>query len=172
MDLPGSTLADVERHAESPVASWTRRGVLALVTALVLAGAGGFLGVRTAVRSTSAGGWELSLRYASTARAGLDVPWEVTVRRPGGLPDEVVLAVTGSYLDIYESQGFSPEPTDATRDGRLLYLTFAAPPGDTLVVAYDAYIQPSSQTGRDGTLSVIEDGAPVATVEFSTRLLP
>jgi hypothetical protein len=40
------------------------------------------------------------------------------------------------------------------------------------VVAYDAYIQPASQVGRDGTLSVVDDGHRVATVDFDTTLLP
>ena len=82
------------------------------------------------------------------------------------------LAVTADYFDIYETQGFFPEPDSQTRDGRTLYLTFTAPPGDTLVVSYDAYIQPSSQVGRDGTLAVREDGRDVASVDFATWLAP
>lgn len=51
-------------------------------------------------------------------------------------------------------------------------MTFTAPPGDTFVLAYDAYIQPSAQIGRDGTLAVMVDGDRVAAAEFRTRLLP
>ena len=116
--------------------------------------------------------YEVSLRHASLARAGFDVPWRVTVRRPGGFGQDLELAVTGDYFDIYETQGFAPEPSESTRDGDTLYLTFDAPEGDTFVLSYDAYIQPSSQIGRDGALSVVVDGARVATVEFRTRLLP
>jgi hypothetical protein len=80
--------------------------------------------------------------------------------------------VTGDYFDIYETQGFTPEPSEATRDGDTLYLTFAAPPGDTFVLDYDAYIQPASQIGQDGTISVVEGSERLASVDFHTRLLP
>lgn len=162
----------IETRAEGRLAVWSRRGFLALLLAFVLAGMGGLLGVRTSTAETSASGYDLSLRYASTARAGLDVPWQVTLTHPRGFAHDVTLAITGDYFDIYETQGFAPEPSDSTRGPDALYLTFAAPPGDTLVVSYDAYIQPSAQLGREGTLSVLEDGAPVVSVSFSTRLLP
>jgi hypothetical protein len=172
VDVPSSTLEGIETRAEGRLAIWSRRAFLMLLTAVVLAGLGGFLGVRTETEAAHAGGYRLSLRHAETARAGLDVPWEVTVTHEGGFGKDVTLAVTGDYFDIYETQGFTPDPSDATRDGDTLYLTFAAPPGDTLVVSYDAYIQPSSQVGRDGTLSVLEDGSPIVSVDFDTFLLP
>jgi hypothetical protein len=39
-------------------------------------------------------------------------------------------------------------------------------------VAYDAYVQPASQQGKNATVSVIDQGAPVASVHISTHLLP
>lgn len=172
VDAPLSTLADIETRSEGRVALWTRRGFLTLLLVFVLAGLGGFLGVRTATETDEADGFELSLRHATIARAGDDVPWVATVTRAGGFGKDVTLAVTGDYFDIYETQGFTPDPSEATRDAGTLYLTFAAPPGDTFVVSYDAYIQPSSQIGRDGTLSVLQDGSTVASVDFDTTLLP
>ena len=68
-----------------------------------------------------------SVTYAAVARAGLDVPLEVMVRHPGGFAEELVLGITADYLDIFETQGFTPDPTEATRDGDTLYLTFAGP---------------------------------------------
>jgi hypothetical protein len=97
----------------------------------------------------------------------------VTVTRPGGYGEELVLAVTGDYFDIYETQGFSPDPSSSVRNADTLYMTFDSPGGDTLVVSYDAYIQPSSQQGRDGTVGVVtSDGQTVARVGFRTRLFP
>jgi hypothetical protein len=161
-----------ETRAQGAVAIWSRRGFLVLLLAFVLAGLAGFLGVRTATETSDDAGWTVSLYHATTARAGLDVPWEVTVTHPGGFGKDLTLAVTGDYFDIYETQGFTPDPSDATRNGDTLFLTFAAPAGDTFVVAYDAYIQPSSQVGRGGTLSVLDKGEPVASVDFDTTLLP
>jgi hypothetical protein len=150
-----------------------RRGFLTVLFLTVAAGLLGLLGVRTSTTSATAKEWRLELAYASVARAGLDVPFTATVTREGGLGERVTLGLTGTYLDLFETQGFNPEPDSTSRDGETLYLTFEAPPaGDTMVVTYDAYIQPSAQSGADGVLSVTKDGAAVASVEFSTRILP
>ena len=170
--MPASTLDPVDARRRDEGGVWARRVFVVFLAALVGAGALGFLGDRTGVSTAETGDYELSLRHATTARAGLDVPWEVTVRRDGGFDQTLELAVTGDYFDIYETQGFTPEPSESTRDGETLYLTFEPPPGDTFVLAYDAYIQPASQIGRGGTLSVVEQGVEVVSVDFHTRLLP
>src|SRR3954453_3010996 len=166
------TIENLETRAQGAAAIWSRRGFLVLLLVFVLAGAAGLLGVRTATDSAAGDGWTLELDHATTARAGLDVPWQVPVTPPGGFGKDLTLAVTGDYFDIFETQGFHPDPSDSTRNGDTLYLTFAAPPGDTFVVAYDAYIQPASQVGRGGSVSVMTDGRRVATVDFETTLLP
>jgi hypothetical protein len=166
------TIEGLETRAQGRAAVWTRRGFLSLLLVLVVAGLAGVLGVRTTTAGDEADGWRLELRYAATARAGLDVPWEVTVRHEGGFGKEVVLAVTGDYFDLYETQGFMPEPAESTRDGDTLFLTFTAPEADTFVVAYDAYLQPAAQQGASGEVAVIEGGTRVASVDFTTRVLP
>lgn len=173
MQLPTSTYDHLETGGEARRAIWSRRGLLVALFGLVGAGAVGLLGDTDVRKRASGGGYDLELFYPRSARAGLDVPWEVTVRHPGGFAgDNVTLAVTGTYFDIYETQGFHPDPTESTRDGRWLYLSFTKPDGDTLVVAYDAYIQPSSQRGRSGTLAVVADGRRVVSLDFETTLLP
>lgn len=173
MQVPVSTLEGIE-VADPAWVVWAKRSFLALVLVVVLAGLCGLLGARSATSSTRGGAWELALTHAATARAGLDVPWQVTARHAGGLPDQVTLAVTGSYFDVFETQGFTPEPAESSRDGETLFLTFDTPPsGDTLVVAYDAYIQPSSQVGAGGTVAVLDaDDRPLASLAFNTALLP
>ena len=151
---------------------WVGRVFLAVPTCFVAAGLLGVLGVHTSSADTRAEGYEVSVDYPRTARAGFDVTWRATITHDGGFSGPVQLAVTADYFDIYETQGFFPEPDSQTRDADTLYLTFAAPPGDTLVVSYDAYIQPSSQIGRDATLAVRENGRDVAAVNFSTWLAP
>jgi hypothetical protein len=170
--IPASTLEGLESGEEGRVAVWVRRGFLVLLLCFVLAGVLGLLGVHTTTSHASEDGWTVSLRHASIARSGLDAPWEVTVTRTGGFDDDVVLAVTGDYFDIFESQGFNPEPSDETRDGSTRYLTFTEPPGETLKVSYDAYIQPASQVGRSATVSVVDAGRRVASVDFRTFLMP
>jgi hypothetical protein len=153
-------------------ALWMRRCMLALLALAVLADLLGLLGVHTSTASASRGGYTLTLRYPGVARAGLDIEWQVTVRHPGGFGKEVTLGVTGDYFDIFETQGFHPQPSAETRDGHTLFLTFDAPPGDTLVVYYDAYIQPASQQGKSARVAVIDHGQPTVWIDYRTRLLP
>lgn len=151
---------------------WARRLMLGVLALVVLADLVGLLGVHTSSATTTRDGYRLSLRYPDIARAGLDVQWQVTVSHPGGFGKEVVLAVTGDYFDIFETQGFHPQPSAETRDGHTLYLTFDAPPGDTLVVYYDAYIQPASQQGKSARVAVLDHGTPAAWIDYRTRLVP
>jgi hypothetical protein len=155
-----------------PVALWLRRGMLTAMALAVLAGLLSLLGVHTSTTSAQGNGYDLKLSFPSVARAGLDTPWQVTVTRTGGFGKQVTLAVTGNYFNIFETQGFHPEPADETRDAHTLYLTFTAPPGNTLVVDYDAYIQPASQQGHAGTLAVLDHGQEMVSLAFDTRLWP
>lgn len=152
---------------------WGRRAFLAVLAVLVGAAGVGVLGTRTTTTSATGDGWSLRLEYAAVARPGLDVPFTATVGHEGGFGDHVTLALTGDYLDLYETQGFHPEPSSTTRDGDTLLLTFDPPPaGEVMVVSYDAYIQPTAWHGRSAVLSVVSDGRRTATVHLDTHLLP
>jgi hypothetical protein len=173
VDTPTSTLAGVATDAQSRLALWGRRGFLIAVLVLVVAGLLGVLGVHAVTRDDDELTWHVSVTYAETARPGLDVPWEVTVTHPGGFGKTLTLAITASYFDIFETQGFHPNPSEETRDADTLYLTFTPPTkGDMFRVAYDAYIQPSSQVGASGTVAVVDGGQRVAAVPFTTGLWP
>jgi hypothetical protein len=158
--------------ANHPASVWARRSMLALMALALLAALLTTLGVHSSTASTESAGWRVDVIYPRVARAGLDVPWEVTVTHPGGFGKEVELAVSGHYFDLYESQGLRPEPTDETRAGDAYYLTFTAPPGDTFRVYFDAYIQPGSQSGRSGWVAVVDGGRMLARTDFSTWLWP
>lgn len=155
-------------------AAWGRRSALGVLTLVVLAALTGLLGVHTSTASASANGWDLTLRYPRVARAGLDVTWRATVTHPGGLGKSVTLAITGGYFNMFETQGFHPQPSGETRDATTYYLTFTAPPGDTFVVDFDTYVQPASQAGSAATLSVVDPTTlvPLTSVHFSTHLNP
>jgi hypothetical protein len=172
VQVPESSLADVDEGPEA-AAVWVRRLFVTALLLLVVAALTGYLGVRTSTSTATDGDYELTLEYADISRAGLDTPWQVTVTHEGGYDQELILAVTSDYFDIFETQGFFPDPSAVTRDADTLYLTFDAPQGDVFTVSYDAYIQPSSQQGKGGSVSVIgADGQPMATVDFDTWLWP
>lgn len=158
--------------ANRPASVWARRAMLAAMGLVLLAALLTALGVHSSRASTEAGGYRIDVVYPRVARAGLDVPWEVTVTHSGGFGKDLELAVDAHYFDLYESQGFRPEPSDETRAGDTWYLTFAAPPGDSFRVYFDGYIQPGSQRGRGGWVAVVDGGRQVARTEFSTWLWP
>jgi hypothetical protein len=137
-------------------AQWFRRGFLTLLLVVVVAAFAGLLGVRSRTVHASArdGSVTLDVHYAQVARAGLDVPFEVTVRRAGGFDDDIVLTISKSYLDLFDLNSQDP------------------PPGDTFVLSLDMQVQGGRHWGRAGAVSVVEDGRPVARAAFKTWLAP
>jgi len=176
LDLPdGSTLADIEDVSAARRGRRWRLGTIVVLCLVVLLGAIGAFGVRSQTTSRVGGGYRLTLTYPRVARAGLDVPWHVTVRRDGGFAGQksITLAVTAAYFDIYETQGFDPEPDSETRDGTYRYLSFTPPPaGDVFEVDFDTYVQPSAQLGRHARLAVVVGGQRPVSIGFSTWLVP
>lgn len=167
-----STLIDVTEATPGRASLWGRRGFLVVLLLFVVAGGTGFLGVRDATSAATDNGYDLTVTYAAMARAGLDVPLEITVHHTGGFGQQLVVSISGDYFDIFETQGFTPDPSAATRDAERLLLTFDAPAGDTFMFSYDAYIQPSSQRGQDAQIAVIDDGKPLVSADLSTWLWP
>ena len=168
-----STLGPIRSMRLANRARQGRRAAIVMLWLIVLAGAAGLLGAHSRTTSASGEGVEVSLTYAGIARAGWDVPWHLVITKQGGFGDgTVTVAVSRSFFDIYETQGFHPSPDGETSDGRYVYLEFAPPPGDTLVVDYDAYIQPTSQIGRHSDLKVIIDGQERVGLSWRTFLLP
>jgi hypothetical protein len=155
---------------------WFRRAFLSLLLVVVIAGVTGFLGVksRTVQAHARTGGTTLEVHYAQIARAGLDVPFEITVHRPGGFGDNpVVLAISSSYLDLFDRSSVDPQPSSETAGPSNVQWTFDPPDGDTLVVSVDMQVQYGRHWGRDGTVSLLDDaGKPVVTTSFKTWLSP
>lgn len=144
-------------------------GVLALI---VVVGASGLLGVHARTVTASANNYRLTLVYPQIARAGLDVPWRATVYHPGGFSGDVTIAISSHYFDIMETQGWHPQPNAETATPKYYYLTFSKPPGDTLEVSYDTYIQPSAQLGRRADVAVIVGNQQVVRASYRTWLVP
>jgi hypothetical protein len=150
-----------------------RRIALGVMGVIVAVGATGWLGVHAETKTSSSFGYTMTLTYPRVARAGLDIPWNLRVTHPGGFKDDITVAISANYFDIFEFQGFHPEPSDETSDAEFVYLTFSPPSkGDTFTLSWDTYVQPSSQVGRDATVKVIVDGVTVASTDYSTLLAP
>lgn len=152
-----------------------RRAFVTVLVAFLGLGALGLLGVRTRTASATSSGVELSLHYATVARPGLDVPWSLEVRRPGGFPEGLTVMVTSDYLDALDQNGVSPAPVDETTDGERTIWRFSPPPGDTLAVSLDARIESGVQLKTlKGRVEVFAGSARAAAVglDFSTFVMP
>ena len=170
-----STLPPVREESQVKRARDLRRVGLVLLAAFVLAGATGLLGTRTTTASATGGGYELTVTHPAVSRSGHAVKLEVEVRRQGGFDtsEPVRLRMLSSYFDLFDENRFSPQPDGETSDGRWTYDEFVPPRGDVFTVSIDTRIEPARNTGERGEVSVVdEDGRPVVTVRFRTRLAP
>ena len=149
-----------------------RRAFMSLVAAVVLLGLAGWLGVRSSTVTAAGGGYELTVTYAQIARPGLAAPWSLEVRRPGGFDGPITISTTSSYLDMFDENGFDPEPSTMTATAEQVIWEFEAPPGDVLSVSLDARIEPGVHSAKLGETSILEDGEPVATARFKTWIAP
>ena len=154
---------------------WVRRTFMGVLAVVVLAGLFGLLGVRsrTVSRSSADGRVELRVHYAAVARAGLAVPFAITVQRQGGFGGDVRIAVSGHYLELFSRNAIDPEPTAATATDQAVIWQFTAPPGDQLEVSLDLQVQAGQHWSRSGTVAVLDDaGRPIVGTDITTWLAP
>jgi len=154
---------------------WFRRVFLALLTVVVLAGLLGVFGVhsREVSAQSNSGRVALDVTYAQSARAGLDVPFEIRVHRDGGLDDDFVLLVSSHYLDLFNRNSIDPQPDSETSTANNTRWEYSAPPTDTFVVTVDMEVQQGRHWGRSGNVAVLDSHDHVlARTSFTTWLAP
>lgn len=171
--MDDSTFSDIPDQPAGPAARWaTRLGIVALF-GLVLAAAAGLLGLRTGTVDTTVGDYHLEVEHASLTRAGQPAPLHVRVTRAGGFPGPVQIALCDSWFDDVDFQSWYPTPSAETGDRGMLIYEFDPPPGNTLEVSLDARTAPGQFGERSRCeIAVLEEDAPIATVEFETWRLP
>jgi hypothetical protein len=137
-------------------------------------GAADIYGVDSATTTATAGGTTLEVRHGTVSRPGLATPFDITVRRAGGFDAPVRIAVDSAYLAMWDENGLDPQPTAETQDESVVMWEFDPPEsGETLVVSFDARIEPAVQRGASGHVALLDDdGSEVIRVRFSTRILP
>ena len=149
-----------------------RRLIVAVMMGFLLLGAANVFGVRQDTVSATGGGYRLTVTYTSVTRPGLVTPWSFIVEHPGGFDGPVTVEATQSYFDLFDHNVFYPEVAKSTASGGRLVWEFDPPRGDTLTVLMDARMEPTEQLSQPATTSVLVDGRPVATVRYTTRVVP
>jgi hypothetical protein len=149
-----------------------RRLFMVAVLAFLVVGLTGRLGVLTRTTTAQGGGYELTVTYGHVSRGGLATPWSFEVHHPGGFDGPITVSTTSAYLDLFDENGFDPQPSSATATPDAVIWEFDPPEGDTLGVSLDARIEPAAQWGRTGETAVLVDGKPVVTAKYKTWVLP
>jgi hypothetical protein len=129
-------------------------------------------GVSADTASATRGGYHLEVRYPAVTRPAIASPVDIRVERDGGFDGPIQIAVSWPWLEMWDENAWYPSPSTSYGDDEELVMEFDPPPGEELRVIYDARIQPAQQSGRDGSVSVLEDDVPVVTVQLRTRVMP
>jgi hypothetical protein len=137
-------------------------------------GAAGVFGVRATTVEHAARAYDLSVRYPEVTRAGLPASITIRVRHDGGFNGPVVVAITSSYLGLFDEQGVRPEPNASTSEGDMLVWEFEAPDeGDTFTVSLDVIVETGRHFGDQAIVQVRDrSGAVRASVPLDTRITP
>jgi hypothetical protein len=149
-----------------------RRLFMVALFVFLAVGLTGRLGLLSRTTTVRSGGYELTVTYGQVSRGGLATPWSFEVHRPGGFDGPITVSTTSSYLDLFDENGFDPQPSSSTATPESVIWEFDPPDGDTLGVSLDARLEPAVQWGRMGETSVLVDGKPVVTARYKTWVLP
>ena len=155
--------------------AWIRRAFLTLLALIVVLALFGFFGIhsRTVSASSPSGGMRVEVHYAQVARAGLAVPFEVTVTRRAGFDGDLTVAVSSRYLDLFDRNSVDPEAAGGRATGHATTWRFDEPPGSTFVMTIDMQVQAGQHFGRSGFVTVRDHGdGTVARATFKTWLAP
>jgi hypothetical protein len=154
---------------------WIRRGFLTVLAAIVILALFGFFGIhsRTVSASSRSGAMHVDVHYAQVARAGLAVPFEVTVTRRNGFDGNLTVSVSSSYLALFDRNTVDPVPTGGRATERATTWRFDRPHGSAFVMTIDMQVQSGQHFGRSGFVTVRDQGdGTAARATFKTWLAP
>jgi hypothetical protein len=170
---PIETLPDPREAGHARRARSLRRVGLALLWALVLAGALGALGPATGRVSASGPGVSVAVDYPRIARAGVAAAYRVEITRPGGFDTPVEIAVSRSLFERFDYQNFYPTPAEETSEGADVRYRFDPPPGEVFWFVADVRLSPEQNGSFDRyTTRVLLGDSPAATVSFRMLVVP
>ncbi|MGH3972350.1 MAG: hypothetical protein ACRDS9_03365 [Pseudonocardiaceae bacterium] len=151
-----------------------RGSALGLLIVLALLGVTGLLGGHTGIASASANGYELRVEYPRIFRAGLPADGSIRMTRREGFSQDVTVAITKEYLELFDVRAMLPAPTSQTSAPPYVYFTFETPPGSRLEVSFTASGAGTlDRVGvRHAEIVVLVGGAPVVRTSYRTWVVP
>jgi hypothetical protein len=91
-----------------------RRLFMTLLFAVLAVGATGGHGVHSRTTTVQGGGYQLTVTYGQITRPGLATPWSLEIRHPGGFDGPITVSTNTKYLDLFDENGFDPQPSKST----------------------------------------------------------
>lgn len=148
-----------------------RNGALAALVLLVLAGLLNVFGVRSHTSTGEDGPLTVEVEHAAVARAGLAVPFTISVRRDGGFDGTVEVRVSSEYLARMDENGLDPQPDSALSDGEWVVWRWDEVEGDTHEVDLDARLEPGVHWRFRGSVQV-RTASELVDVDLDTWVAP
>jgi len=131
------------------------------------------LGVHSSNVMASAHGYTMRVTYAAVTRPGLDTPFVIELRHPGGFKGQITFAVRAKYLELFDKNGgLDPDPSQSSSDDAYVYWTFDPPSGDVMRASLDAILAPGQQWGERGVVRLMDKDTPIVGVSFRTWVMP
>lgn len=172
-DLPEGQRACRLRRLTSTIAGVVLTVVVALAVLEAVAKAPVY-GVTSRTDAASGHGFTLDVHYGRLVRGSLPSALEITVSAAEGFTDDVRVAITSSYFDLFRTTGISPEPMTSTASGGTFLWTFEHPKGRTLVVEFQNEAVPLGWFAqRTARVAVVDaDGRTLVSTHVTTALRP
>jgi hypothetical protein len=167
------TAADVPDTSRGATERWWTRAGLLLMALVVVAGATGLLGTRTATTRATAAGKVLTVTYPVISRSGQPSPLHIRITSDTGFGKTIRIAMCDDLFDHLDFQNWYPNPSKETGDATRLEYEFDPPDGDTFEVSLDARSAPGQFGGvEDCKVALLEESTEVASVTFHSWRMP
>ena len=153
---------------------WVTTAILCLLIPLgVLDAFAPVLGVDSRTETVEAAdGSTFEVEYPAVTRPALASPFAIEIIRPGGFDQEIEIAVSRPWIEVWDENGFYPTPSGETGDQHWVIWTFEPPDGDTFRFFYDARLEPARQSSVTGTVELRDQGDVLAAIDFETEVRP
>jgi hypothetical protein len=151
---------------------WTRRVLLVLVAALIVAGLANAFGQRPSTSRIEADAASLKVYSPERVRGGLLFMARFTVIAKRDLKSATLVLDPG-WLESMTVNTIEPSPVgEASRNGRLALDFGHLPAGHSLVVFIDFQVNPTNVGHRSQSVALYDGEQPIAGVKRSVTIFP
>jgi hypothetical protein len=151
---------------------WTRRVLLVLVTALIVAGLVNVFGQRPATSRVEANAASLKVYAPAHLRGGLLFMARFTVVAKRDL-QRATLVLDPGWLESMTLNTIEPSPVgEASRNGRLALDFGHLPAGRSLLVFIEFQVNPTNVGHRSQSVALYDGARPIAGVKRNVTIFP